>query len=94
MNTRSRLVALVLLSVSLGLTGCVYRSYQEGGAHYTSWSFGTSQGVSPFSLEAGKRDDPSYRKLESKGLTNDPSATAIEAASAGAVRGAMSFAKP
>lgn len=89
-TARPRLVALVLLSAGLGLTGCVYRSYEEGGTKYTSFAIGTSQAVAPFTLEAGKKDDPSYRKLESKGLTNDPSAAAIEAATSGAVKAVLS----
>lgn len=70
------------------LTGCTYRSYQEGSARYTSMSFGTTQGVAPFTMEAGKKDDPSYRRLESKGLTNDPSASVVEAAVSAAIKSA------
>ncbi len=82
-NLPARLLVLAL--VALLFTGCVYRSYAEGGAHYTSWSFVTSQGVAPFSLEAGKAGDPSYRKIDSKGLTNSPDAEAMKAFAEGAV---------
>jgi hypothetical protein len=84
MKTLVRLLALVALC--LLSTGCVFRSYQEGSAKYTSFSFATGQGVAPFSIEAGKKDDPSYRKMDSKGLTNDPSAAAIEAAVTAAIK--------
>lgn len=76
----------VLLLAALLLTGCSYRSYRHGDIQYTSWSFGTSQTVAPFSLKAGKKDDPSYRELESKGLSNSPDAAIIEAAVGAAVR--------
>lgn len=84
MKTRIAIITVVALLAS----GCTYRGYQEGSAKYTSFSFGTTQGVAPFTMEAGRKDDPSYRKLESKGLTNDPSATAIEAAVTAAVKAA------
>lgn len=73
----------------MGGAGCSYRSYKEGGAKYTSWSFGTNQAVAPFSLEAGKAGDPSYRKLDSKGLTNEPNAEALKAVAEGAVTAAV-----
>lgn len=78
---------LLFAAAVLALTGCQYRSYREGTTVYTSIAVGTTQSVAPFSLEAGKKDDPSYRKLDSKGLTNDPS-SAIEAAVGAAVRAA------
>lgn len=87
MKTIVRLVFAALLA--LVLSGCVYRSYQEGSAKYTTFAFGTSQAVAPFSIEAGKKDDPSYRKLESKGLTNEPNAAALEAVANGAVTAAF-----
>ena len=87
MNSR-RIISIVILSLTLGLTGCVYRSYEEGAAKYTSFSFGTTQGVAPFKMEAGKKDTDSYRSLESKGLTNDPSASVVEAAVSAAVKSA------
>ncbi len=77
---------LVLAVITALCTGCVFRSYQEGQTKYTSFAFGTSQGVAPFTIEAGKKDDASYRKLESKGLTNDPAAAAIEAAVTAAIK--------
>lgn len=86
MKTLLRL--LLLAAIAALCTGCVYRSYQEGQTKYTSFAFGTSQGVAPFTIEAGKKDDPTYRKLESKGLTNDPAAAAIEAAVTAAIKAA------
>lgn len=83
---KAKIIMLVIVSVLS--SGCVMRSYQEGDTKYTSIAFGTTQGVAPFTLEAGKKDDPSYRKLESKGLTNDPSASAIEAAVTAAIKAA------
>lgn len=77
-----------LLALAALLSGCSYRSYQEGQTKYTSWSFGTNQHVAPFSLEAGKKDDPSYRKLNSKGLTNDPDTEIVSAAVKAAVEAA------
>lgn len=79
---------LLILLASLALSGCVYRSYSEGTAKYTSMSFGTAQGVAPFSMEAGEKGTPTYRKLDSKGLTNDPSASIVEAAVSAAVKAA------
>lgn len=83
---KTKLLLRALLSVALLSSGCVLRSYQEGQAKYTSIAFGTTQGVAPFTMEAGKKDDPSYRKLESKGLTNDPSASVVEAAVSAAIK--------
>jgi len=82
MKTR---IAIILLAL-LALSGCSYRSYQEGQTKYTSMSFGTTQAVAPFTIEAGKKDDPTYRKLESKGLSNDPSASVVEAAVTAAIK--------
>ena len=81
-----KLLLLVAAIAALLNTGCTYRAYQEGSAKYTSMSFGTTQGVAPFTMEAGKKDDPSYRKLDSKGLTNDPSASVVEAAVSAAIK--------
>lgn len=78
---------LAICLATLALAGCSYRSYQEGSTKYTSWAFGTNQAVAPFALEAGKKDDASYRKLSSQGLTNDSTA-AIDAAVSAAVRAA------
>lgn len=85
---------LVLAAVAALLSaGCSYRSYQEGSSKYTSFAFGTNQAVAPFSLEAGKKDDPSYRKLDSKGLTNEPNADALKAVAEGAVTAAIKAGK-
>jgi cell division protein YceG involved in septum cleavage len=81
---KTRLTTIAILS--LVLSGCSYRSYQEGTAKYTTMSIGTTQAVAPFTIEAGKPNDQSYRKLESKGLSNDPSAAAIEAAVTAAIK--------
>lgn len=83
---KTRLIILAL--ACLALSGCSYRCYEEGGAKYTSWSFGTTQQVAPFTMEAGKKDDPSYRKLSSKGLSNDPAVEIVEAAVSAAVSAA------
>lgn len=91
MKTRSHYVVFAAICVAclLAFPGCSYRSYQEGTSKYTSFAFGTSQAVAPFSLEAGKKDDPSYRKLDSKGLTNEPNAEALKAVAEGAVTAAV-----
>lgn len=82
-------LVIILAAVACLSAGCSYRSYQEGTSKYTSFAFGTNQAVAPFSLEAGKKDDPSYRKLDSKGLTNETNAEAIKAAVEGGVAAAM-----
>lgn len=88
LNTAGVIAPIVFAALFVGaFSGCQYRSYQEGQTKYTSISFGTTQQVAPFKLEAGKEGDATYRKLESKGLSNDPSA-AIEAAVTAAVRAA------
>lgn len=84
---RDYLVFSAICVACLLLTGCHYRSYQEGNTKYTSIGFGTNQTVAPFSLKAGKEGDPSYRELTSKGLTNDNTA-AVEAAVGAAVKAA------
>lgn len=77
-------VAFVIASFS---TGCVIRTYKEGNTEYRSISILAGGSVAPFSLEAGKKDDPSYRKLDSKGVTNDSTAV-VEAAVSAAIRAA------
>lgn len=81
MKTLFALICLALLS------GCQIRTFKEGGASYTAFSLGTNQAVAPFSIEAGQAGTPSYRKLESKGLTND-STSIVESAVGAAVRAA------
>jgi hypothetical protein len=89
MKTAARFSVLALLALSLLSTGCVYRSFSEGSAKYTSMSFATAQGVAPFVLEVGKEGSDSFRKIDAKGLTNDPAAAAVEAAVSGAVKAAL-----
>jgi hypothetical protein len=91
---RSAFLFIILAFIAvLATSGCSYRSYQEGNTKYTSFAIGTSQAVAPFTLEAGKKDDASYRKLDSKGLTNEPNAEALKAVAEGAVTAAVKAAK-
>ena len=87
---KNRLLLLALTALCLCLSGCVYRSYQEGTAKYVTLSIGTKQGVAAFSLEAGAVGTDSYRKLDSKGLTNDPTnaVAVVDAAVTAAIRAA------
>lgn len=71
-----KILLISLLCLMALAQGCQYRSYQEGSASYTSMSLGTSQTLAPFKITAGKRDDPSYRELDSQGLATDQSALA------------------
>lgn len=84
---------LIILVLAASLTGCSYRSYKEGSTSYTSIAFGTNQTVAPFSIEAGKKDDPTFRKLESKGLVND-SSSLVEAAVTAGISAGVRAAKP
>lgn len=81
-------IVLALIALCLASTGCVYRTYKEGDTEYTSLAIATKQGVAPFTLEAGAKGEPGYRKLESKGLSNDPSADIVGAAVKAAVEAA------
>lgn len=68
-------------------SGCVIRTYHEGSTTYRSIAILASGSVAPFTLEAGKIGDPTYRRLDSKGVVNDTNA-AIDAAVTAAVRAA------
>jgi hypothetical protein len=64
-------LAVVATLAVAACSGCQFRRITDGSASYTSLTLGTNQTVAPFTLEAGKSGEPSYRKLDSKGVSSD-----------------------